>query len=114
VLFRSHYFILCFTAILGTIQGVAARYDHHDLLWIEGRGGYVFSGLTIAASFTWFFLADDEIFIPGLAGGELFAIFLAAFVIAVPTSRTIAFILAHVRSLALVQKRVTREKEPLA
>lgn len=108
-----HYFILCFTAILGTIQGVAARYNQRDLLWIEGRGGYAFSALTIAASFVWFFLTDDEIFAPGLAGGELFAIFLAAFVIAVPTSRTIAFTLARMRSLAIAQKSVAREKEPL-
>jgi len=107
-----HYFIFCFVAILGIIQGVASRYARRDLFWIEGQVGYGLCALLVAGSFVWFFVTDEEIFIPGLAGGELFTIFVAAFVLAVPVTRIVAFALARVRVLAHVQP-TAREKEPL-
>ena len=109
-----HYFVFCLVGILGTIQGVAAHYRRSDLLWLDGRKGYVFSALTVAASFVWFFLIDQDIFIPGLAGGELFTLFAAAFVVAVPITRAVAFFAARVRAPAVAPKRAAREKEPLA
>lgn len=108
-----NYFVFSLAAILGTIQGVAVHYNRSDLLWLDGRGGYVFSLLTVVGSFIWFFLADQEIFIPGLAGGELFVLFITAFVVAVPITRVVAFIAARVRTLALAPKSPAREKEPL-
>jgi hypothetical protein len=106
-----HYFIFCFAAILGTIQGVATRYQRRDLLWLEGLAGYGLCALLIAGSFVWFFVTDEEIFIPGLAGGELFTIFVAAFIVAIPVTRIVAFALARVRVLAPVQPTAS-EKEP--
>lgn len=107
-----HYFIFCFGAILGIIQGVAVRYSRRDLLWTEGQVGYGLCALLIAGSFVWFFVTDEEIFIPGLAGGELFTIFVAAFIVAIPVTRVVSFALARIRAFAAVQA-TTREKEPL-
>lgn len=104
-----HYFGLCFVAILGTLQGVAARFKRHDLLWFEPRIAYLVGGIAIVGSFIWFLITDQEIFIPGLAGGELFTIFAAAFVIAVPITRAVAWISVRLRVPVLA-----REKEPSA
>ncbi|MBI4787559.1 MAG: hypothetical protein HY782_10990 [Chloroflexi bacterium] len=108
-----NYFVLCFGAILGTIQAAAIRYNRRDLIWIEERGGYLFGVVLVAASFIWFFLADEEIFIPGLAGGELFVIFVAALLAAVPTTRVVNAALIRARLLAAAPEPAAREKEPL-
>lgn len=107
-----HYFVLCFISILGTIQVVAAHSNHPDLRWFEKRAAYALGGLAIVSSFAWFFLTDEEIFIPGLAGGELFSIFFAAFLAAVPATRIIAFVLSRNDLLDRVQKRAMRTKNP--
>jgi hypothetical protein len=87
-----HYFVLCFVAILGTVQMAAAQNDLGDLVWVRGRSG-VFLGLfLVLAAFLWFFWVDEEIFLPGLAGGELFALFIAAFVLALPVVRLLHFL----------------------
>jgi hypothetical protein len=108
-----NYFVFCLAAILGTIQGVAVRYGRSDLVWLAERAGYAFSALMVAGSFVWFFMTDQEIFIPGLAGGELFTLFVAALVVAIPLTRIVAFFAAHARVLAAAPGRATREKEPL-
>jgi hypothetical protein len=107
----ANYFVLCFVGILGTIQGVATRYNRRDLLWLEGNPGYALSAVMVAGSFVWFFLTDTEAFIPGLAGGEFFTLFVSALVLAVPTTRVIAFAFMRVRSFTLTPK-AAREKEP--
>jgi len=107
-----NYFIFCLVAILGTIQAVAARYARRDLLWFDGPIGYALGGVMIIGGFVWFFMTDQEIFIPGLAGGELFTIFVAAFIIAVPITRLIAFAFAFARLRALAPAKTAREKEP--
>lgn len=104
-----HYVIFCFVAILGAIQFAAARYRRADLVWLEGRNGYVLSATLVIGSFFYFFIVDQEIFIPGLAGGEFFTIFALALVGAVPVTRIIAFVLARMRAPV-----VSREKEPFA
>lgn len=107
-----HYFFFSLVGILGAIQGVAVRYHRSDLLWLDDRKGYVLSALMVAGSFVWFFRVDQDIFIPGLAGGELFTLFAAAFVVAVPITRVVAFFAARVRALS-TPERTAREKEPL-
>ncbi len=109
-----HYFIFCLVAVLGAIQGAAARSQRRDLLWFEGQAGYALGALMIAGGYVWFFVADEEIFIPGLAGGELFTLFVVAFVVAVPTTRAIAFALERARALPTPQPRPARKKEPTA
>lgn len=107
----AHYFIFCLVAVLGTLQAVAARYQRRELLWVEGRAGYLLGTICIAGSFVWFFLTDDEIFTPGLAGSELFVIFAVALLVAVFTTRTLASASSRIRSLAPVSP-TNREKEP--
>jgi hypothetical protein len=109
-----HYFFFCLAGILGAIQGVAVHDHRADLLWLEGCRGYVLGALMIAGGYAWFFLVDQKIFIPGLAGGELFTLFAAAFVVAVPFTRMVAFFAARARAPAVARKRAAREKEPLA
>jgi hypothetical protein len=108
-----HYFVLCLGGTLGIVQAAAVRYDRRDLIWIAERGGYVFSLVMVASSFMWFLRADKEIFIPGLAGGELFVIFIAALLVAVPATRAVNWVLVRLRLLALVPEPNLREKEPL-
>ncbi len=107
-----HYVTFCFAAILGTLQMVATRFDRRDLKWFEGRGGYVVGALIVAASFIWFFAVDDEIFTPGLAGGELFLLFVIPFLVAVPLTRLVASAVNRLGWLA--PQPVVGEKEPSA
>lgn len=93
-----NYFILCFFAILGTLQFVAIRYNRRDLIWLGGQAGIALSMVLIAGSFIWFFATDKEIYIPGLAGGELFTIFVFAIALTVPTTRALAFVFASLQT----------------
>jgi len=106
-----NYFVFCFFAILGVIQGIATRYQRFDLQWFGGNAGYALSVALVVGSFVWFFITDQEIFIPALAGGEFFALFIGALILAVPLTRAMAFALAHGRAFARIAKP-TREKEP--
>jgi hypothetical protein len=111
-----NYFILCFFAILGAIQFVAIRYDRRDLKWHDGQAGIATSTALIVGGFVWFFITDKEIFIPGLAGGELFTIFVAAFAIAVPTTRVLAIVFTQGNLIAArlgFAPRNDKEKEPM-
>ncbi len=108
----AHYFTSCLVAILGTLQAVAARYQRREVLWLDGWAAYFFGAVCVVGSLAWFFLTDEEIFTPGLAGGELFTVFAAAFLAAVLLTRILAFGLNRLRSLAPVSRR-EREKEPL-
>lgn len=107
-----HYFILCFASLIGTIQLVAARCHRRDLLWLDVPASFFLGAMALPASFAWFFFADEEIFNPGLAGGEIITIFLAAFLAAVPTTRVVARLLAQAR-LTSASANVARVKEPL-
>ncbi|MBI5304839.1 MAG: hypothetical protein HY868_22075 [Chloroflexi bacterium] len=106
-----NYFVFCFFAILGVIQGVAAHYQRRDLMWLDINLGYALGAAMIVCGFGWFFTTDQEIFIPALAGGEFFALFVGAVILAVPTTRVVAFALARLRAFAPAPKP-TREKEP--
>ncbi len=112
-----HYFFFCLVAILGTMQAVAAHYQRCELLWFEGLAGYFLGGAGVASGFVWFFLSDDEVFTPGLAGAELFIVFAGAFLVAVLMTKIVAFCLNRLRlnqlrSLSPVPA-TEREEEPL-
>ncbi len=112
-----NYFIFCFGAILGTIQSVAVRYARRDLTWLDGQVGYWLGATLIGGSFIWFFITDKEIFIPGLAGGELFTIFVAAFIVAVPFTRIVAFALSRIKIVSMSSSaapaETSKRKEPI-
>ncbi len=109
-----HYFVACLIAVTGTLQWVAARYCLRDLLWFEGRAGYVIGPLAILGGLGWFFVVDDQVFIPGLAGGELFLIFASAFFASVSLTRLINAVLARAYSPVVISKTRSCEKEPSA
>ncbi len=109
-----HYYLACFGAILGTLQWVAARYDRRELKWFKGSAGFWLGPLAIAASLGWFLIADDQVFVPGLAGGELFLVFMVALWTAISCARLINWSLGHFPRTVLVPKPVAREKEPSA
>jgi len=108
----THYFALCLGAILGTLQIVAARYKRADLLWLEERAGFALGIVLVVGSFVWFFATDKEIFVPGLAGGEFFTLFAAAFATATPLTRVVAFALSRLRPSAPVKARFRKELAP--
>lgn len=94
---------------------VAVRYERRDLIWLDGPAGSWLSAILIGGSFIWFFVTDQEIFIPGLAGGELFTIFVSAFIVAIPITRIIAFAIARVKviSISATARVETKRKEPI-
>jgi hypothetical protein len=107
----ANYFVLCFISILGVIQLSAARSGRDKFLWFDERASTLLGGFAAAASFVWFFMIEEGIFIPGLAGGEMIALFAAAYVTAVPISRAVAILFARLR-LSLPAPRIAGVKEP--
>lgn len=108
-----HYFVWCLVANLGVIQAAAVRFGRRDLQWLEGRKGYVFAALAVVGAPVWFFWIDNEAFLPGLAGGELFAVFAAGFILAILTTRLVAFLMPRIRVLGSAPQGRSRQKEPL-
>jgi hypothetical protein len=72
-----HYFAFCLATAFGTLQLVAARYRHTSLQWGAGRVHQALMGALIAGGYIWFFTAEREIYIPGLAGSALTFLFAA-------------------------------------
>lgn len=77
----QNYFWLAFLTCLGTLQWAAARHGKLALSLI-GPWGLGWLGATLGllgaiSSFGWFFLSTPGLFEPGLAGGELSALFAA-------------------------------------
>ncbi|NJN98168.1 MAG: hypothetical protein HC875_30825 [Anaerolineales bacterium] len=75
----QNYFILCFFAVLGTLQWAAARSRKPAFSWLGlwglGRAGQGVGLFLVCASLSWFFAATPGLFTPGLAGGELTTLF---------------------------------------
>lgn len=77
----QNYFILCFVAVLGTLQWAAARNHKPAISWLGpwglGRLGQGVGLFLVCASLVWFFSSTPGLFTPGLAGGELSTLFAA-------------------------------------
>lgn len=110
----ARYFIFCLVAALGALQAVAARYGRRELQWFSGCSGYVFGAVAVLGSYVWFLLTDEELFIPGLAGGELMVIFVGAGASAVLVTRAVSFLLARLQPVSSSPAAGTSEKEPSA
>lgn len=66
-----NYLIFCSLASLGVIQFVAGRRDLGGLMILPAKVSQ-FGGIAlIAFAYLWFFTSQPDLFIPGLAGGEL-------------------------------------------
>ncbi len=107
-----HYLVYCYIAIIGTLQAAATRSNRCDLLWFQGRAAYWFGGLLVAGGTFWFLLFDEEIFIPGLAGGELFAIFATAFILALSSTRFVNLVIIRLRLLVAPMFKPEEESLP--
>jgi hypothetical protein len=90
----QNYFILCFVACLGTLQWIAARQRKPALSllgrWGLGRIGVVLGLVWVGGAFGWFFAVTPGLFAPGLAGGELSILFVAAGLCALVVTRLAA------------------------
>ncbi len=77
----QNYFIVCFVAVLGTLQWAAARNHKPAISWLGpwglGRLGQGIGLFLVCASLVWFFGSTPGLFTPGLAGGELSTLFAA-------------------------------------
>lgn len=90
----QNYFILCFVACLGTLQWAAARNYNPALSWLGRRGlgrlGQAVGLFLACGAFGWFFAVTPGLFRPGLAGGELSTLFVAAGLCALLVTRLVA------------------------
>ncbi len=78
-----NYLIFCCIASLGAIQIAAAQARLVGLLLLPIRYSRMLGVVLIVGSYIWFFAIQPDLFIPGLAGGELFTLFFIGFGIGV-------------------------------
>lgn len=90
-----NYLFFCFLASLGVLQFVAGKYVRRELMLLPPRAAQSIGAVLLVAAFVWFFLAEPDIFIPGLAGGELLTFSIAAFVSALLVTRGLKIVLAY-------------------
>ncbi|MGB8647983.1 MAG: hypothetical protein WCF84_22300 [Anaerolineae bacterium] len=81
-LLSLNYLIFCAVASLGTIQIAAGHARLRGLLLFSPAFSRWFGLGLVGAAYAWFFTIQPDLFIPGLAGGELFTLFLIGFVLA--------------------------------
>jgi hypothetical protein len=74
-----NYTLFCFLSGLGAVQYVAARYSLRGLLLFTPRTSRPLGLAVVAGAYVWFFNIQPDLFIPGLAGGELLCFAMAGF-----------------------------------
>lgn len=101
-LLALNYIIFCFIASLGVLQFVAARYGLRGMLLLPQRAS-TWAGLAlILFAYVWFFAVQPDLYIPGLAGGELSTFAVFAFLLALVAS----FVLGYISHRVLKRTRV--------
>jgi hypothetical protein len=106
-----HYLVFCIVASLGALQIAAAHARMVGLMLLTPRlSGWLGLALGVGA-YVWFFTIQPDLFIPGLAGGELFTLFLGGFVVALVLALALG-ILSN-RLLAPAGFRPPPAREPL-
>lgn len=73
------YILFCGIGSFGALQFVAGKYERTDLTCLPSRAAQIFGALLVVFSFVWFFTVREDLFIPGLAGGEFLIYALVAF-----------------------------------
>jgi hypothetical protein len=74
-----NYLIFTTIASLGTLQFVAARARLIGLMLFPPQISKWIGMVLVAGAYLWFFTVQPDLFIPGLAGGEFFTLFLMGF-----------------------------------
>jgi hypothetical protein len=77
-----NYLIFTTVASLGALQWVAGRGRLVGLLLVPAKASMWLGVAMVSGAYVWFFTIQPDLLIPGLAGGELFTLFLTGFVLA--------------------------------
>ncbi|MCZ7572851.1 MAG: hypothetical protein M5U01_30220 [Ardenticatenaceae bacterium] len=91
------YFLAATVVLIGVLQIAGARWDRPELRWSRSRGASAFlgTGLILIATAAFYVGMRRLIFVPGLAGTELIAIFGVAALLATILVRVVARQLGH-------------------
>lgn len=111
-LLALNYLIFTTTASLGVIQFVASRGRLLGLMLFPPRVSRWVGLLLLTGSYAWFFAVQPDLFIPGLAGGEFFTLFLLGFLLASTISAALGIIATRLSGLPVTRAR--RIREPVA
>lgn len=91
------YFLAVTVVLIGVLQLAAIRWDRPELRWLRSRRRGALFGLALIAAGTGAFYGgmQELIFVPGLAGAELFVLFGAGTVTAIIVVRLVAWALSR-------------------
>lgn len=99
-----NYILFCLVASFGVLQFVAGRYGWRGMMLLSAHLSRQLGLALMALAYLWFFAIQPDLFIPGLAGGELLTFSLLAFMLAFLLALLAGFI-----SIRLLQRpRVRR------
>jgi hypothetical protein len=109
-----NYLIFCIVASLGTVQFAAARARLIGLLLLPPKvSAWLGAGLVIGA-YAWFFGTTPDLFIPGLAGGELSTLAALGFAISVVIALGLGVVSNRILNSPSVRPPYRRERIMLA
>ncbi len=74
-----NYLIFCTAASLGALQLVATHARLVGLMFLPVLATRWLGAILVVGAFAWFFMVQPDLFIPGLAGGEFFTLFVVGF-----------------------------------
>ncbi len=92
-----NYLICCAIASLGALQIVAAQARLVGLMVFPVTVTRWLGIALVVGAYAWFFTVQPDLFIPGLAGGEFFALFILGFGIAVVVALTLGVLANQLR-----------------
>lgn len=109
-LLAPNYFVFCFIASLGVLQFVAARYGLRGMMLLPRRASTWVGLAIILFAYVWFFAVQPDLYIPGLAGGELSTFAVVAFTLAVAASFVLGYVSLRLPSRSRVLPAPRRER----
>lgn len=84
-----NYLLFCILGSLGALQFVAGRYDRRMLTFLPPRVAQVAGVGLVVLAYVWFWSAQPDLYIPGLAGGEFLVFAFLAFCAALLLTRVV-------------------------
>jgi len=105
-----NYIIFCFIGSLGVIQVVAARYGLRGMMLLPAAPSQWLGLALVVLAYLWFFTVQPDLFIPGLAGGELSTFAILGFVLAVGASWLLGLVSLRVLNRARAVPPPRRER----
>lgn len=108
-----NYLIFCTIASLGTLQFIAGRTRLIGFLLLPQKLSMWIGAILVVGAFVWFFTIQPDLFIPGLAGGEFFALFFGGFLVALFASILFGIVANQVIRRLLLHSPPRRESVSL-